>query len=44
MRKYLATIFGVAVGVATAVLIAARQEDDERTTTGANAGTRKGGA
>ncbi len=28
MRKYLATIFGVAIGIATAVVVAAQAEDN----------------
>jgi hypothetical protein len=28
MRKYLATIFGLAIGIATAVFVAAQAEDD----------------
>ena len=28
MRKYLATLFGVAIGIATAVFVAAHADDD----------------
>ncbi len=42
MRKYLATIFGVAIGIATAVVVAARAEDDGASRSGP--ARREGGA
>lgn len=44
MRKYLATIFGVAVGITAAVLVAARADDDARRVPDAEAEGQKGGA
>lgn len=43
MRKYLATIFGIAAGIAAAVLVAAQADDDAQSPP-AGAGTREGGA
>ncbi len=43
MRKYLATILGVAVGIAAAVLVAAR-EDEGAPASDAGARTGEGGA
>lgn len=43
MRKYLATIFGVAVGITAAILVAARADEDQPSRRAA-AGGREGGA
>ena len=43
MRKYLATIFGVAAGITAAVLVAARA-DEERPDRHATTGRQGGGA
>ena len=43
MRKYLATIFGVAVGVTAAILVAARA-DEGRSDRSAATGGQEGGA
>ena len=43
MRKYLATIFGVAVGITAAVLAAARTDEDQPGRRAA-AGKQEGGA
>lgn len=44
MRKYLAAVFGIAVGVAAAVLVAARADDNAQPGAGPVTGRQDGGA